>query len=166
MNTFEVKNKEKIGVLGVGNLVLSDEGFGIHVIRELESRYSFDPSIELIDGGTAGISLMGLIEGLKKLIVIDCLDLDEPPGSIRVFDKKDIINAPGVRFSPHQIGLLEVLDLLKMNDNSPNYIKFIGVVGRDISPGIRLSKPLQDALPKVCELVLGLLRGFNIKIIS
>lgn len=164
MKLFSQK-QDDIAVLGIGNLILSDEGFGIHVIRALNN-YKFDPPIKLIDGGTAGTSLINLIDGIKRLIVVDCIDIDKPCGSIFVFDKKDIANAPGIRFSPHQIGFLDVLDLLAMRDKAPLEIKFIGVVGKKFSPSLELSETLQNVLPKVCRLVLELLKEFNVEVIS
>ena len=154
-----------VAVLGIGNLLLGDEGFGVHVIKRLSNDYIFKPDIELLDGGTSGISLMGLIEDVKKLIVIDCIDIKGEYGSIFIFNQKEIKNAQGIRFSPHQIGLLDVLDLLAIKDMGPSDIRFIGVIGKDFSQGLELSRPLKNVLPKVCDLVLTLLKEFNIEAI-
>ncbi len=159
------RDQKDVAVLGIGNLLLGDEGFGVHAIKRLSNNYIFKPDIELIDGGTSGISLMGLIEGIKKLIIIDCINIKGEYGSIFVFNQKEIKNAQGIRFSPHQIGVLDVLDLLAMKDMGPSDVRFVGVVGKDFSPCLELSKPLKNALPNVCDLVLKFLKEFNIKAI-
>ena len=70
------ENHSKIAVLGIGNLIMQDEGVGIHVIRKLEKEYSFQPEIEIIDGGTSGSELYGFFEDNDKMIIVDAINFE------------------------------------------------------------------------------------------
>ncbi len=145
---------EKIGILGVGNLLLGDEGFGVHVIERLQEQYRFPENVELLDGGTAGIMLAPFMEDKDILFVIDVVNLAEKPGTIHVYENKDV-RAGNIqtRLSPHQVGLLEILDLCRLRGKAPQRIDMITVVPADLSTKIGLSEPLTLAVDTVIALL-------------
>ncbi|WP_457567218.1 HyaD/HybD family hydrogenase maturation endopeptidase [Desulfurobacterium sp.] len=156
---------EKIGIMGVGNILLGDEGFGVHFIEYFKNRYDVPENVELIDGGTAGIFLSPLIDYIKKLIIIDVVAVDAEPGSIFTYDKEDffIDNLP-LKLSPHQIGLQEVLLLNDLKGSCPEYVKLIGIVPASLDPDTRLSPVLEERLKDVEKLVVEELRSLGVEV--
>lgn len=145
---------EKIGILGVGNLLLGDEGFGVHVIERLQEQYRFPENVELLDGGTAGIMLAPFMEDKDILFVIDVVNLAEEPGTIHIYENKDVRAGDiQTRMSPHQVGLLEILDLCRLRGKAPQRIEMITVVPADLSTKIGLSEPLALAVDTVIALL-------------
>jgi len=105
---------KKIGILGIGNLLMHDEGFGVHFIEHLDKHYVIPDHVSTLDGGTAGIMLSPFIEDVDFLYVIDTVAIKDEPGSIHCFTDDDVragnIHA---RMSPHQVGLLDILRTLQ-----------------------------------------------------
>lgn len=154
-----------VGVLGVGNLLLRDEGFGVHFIRYIETRHSFPDSVWLMDGGTAGIFLSSFFEGVKRAVVIDAVLLDETPGTILRFSHEELkARSAMMRMSPHQVGVLEVLEISRLRDKAPRQVDFFTVVPMDISTGLGLSPVLEERLPCVASMLLWHLDGLGIAV--
>lgn len=145
----------RIGILGLGNLLLSDEGFGVHFINYLTDRYEIPDHVAVLDGGTAGIMMAPFIEDADVLFVIDTVALrDQPPGSIHRFTDQDIqagnIHA---RMSPHQVGLLDILDLCRIRETAPQETEMLTVVPEDLSVAIGLTPNLEARLPEVMAML-------------
>lgn len=141
---------QKIGVLGIGNLLLRDEGFGVHFIEKLNHFYQLPDNVQVLDGGTAGIMLAPFIEGVDVLYVIDTVSLDGEPGSIHRFTDKDVRSGNiQTRMSPHQVGLLEILSLCELRGRAPEKVEMITVVPEDLSTGIGLSSRLASRIDEV-----------------
>lgn len=158
-----MKKPKEIGILGVGNLLLTDEGFGIHFIERLQKEYVFPPSIELLDGGTAGIMLAPFMETKDILFVIDVVNLKDEPGTIHFFSDQDVRSGNiQTRMSPHQVGLLEILDLCRLRDKAPERVEMLTVVPGDLSTRIGLSPPLIPALDEVMDTLLHKLNELGI----
>lgn len=148
------KQKNKIGILGVGNLLIADEGFGVHVINRLQEKHSFPDNVELLDGGTAGIMLSPFIEDKDILFVIDVVNLDDTPGTIHEFSNADVSSGNiQTRMSPHQVGLLEILDLCQLRGKAPDRVEMITVVPADLSTRIGLSQALVPVVDQVIDLL-------------
>lgn len=149
-------------VLGVGNILMRDEGIGVRVVETLSSRYRFPPEVELLDGGTAGMDLVHAISGRRHLVVCDALASDEPPGTvIRIADDK----VPAyfqTKLSPHQVGMCDVLATLQLVDSGPSTVTIIGIVPEDIDLGTELSPCLVTSLDEAVDMVLIELRGLGI----
>ncbi len=141
-------------VLGVGNALLTDEGVGVKAIKELE-KMDFPEGVEFVDGGTAGYGLIPMIEGASKLIVIDAVDADAEPGTIYRFTPEDVAaddKAPEARFSLHDVGLIEALQLAKFMGNDCETVIF-GIQPKSLEWGLELTPELQEKLPRLLELV-------------
>ena len=152
-----------IGILGVGNLLLADEGFGVHVIKQLQEEYIFPENVELLDGGTAGIMLSPFIEDKDVLFVIDVVNLHDHPGTIHEFSNEDVTSGNiQTRMSPHQVGLLEILDLCKLRGKAPGRVEMLTVVPSDLSTRIGLSPPLTLAKDSVITILLKKISGLGI----
>ncbi len=142
------------GILGIGNILLRDEGFGVHCIQRLQEDYLLPENLDVLDGGTAGIMMAPFIESVQTLYVIDTINLDHRPGTIRCFSDQDIRagNIQGM-LSPHQVGLLEILALCRLRERAPEWVELITIVPADLATGLGLSDVLR---PKVAT-VIGLL---------
>jgi hydrogenase maturation protease len=148
---------KKIVVLGIGNVILRDEGVGVHAVRELEHR-ELPPRVQAIDGGTALMDLLPVIQEAERIIVIDALKGGGEPGTVyRVFP--DDLTADTERpLSLHQVGLLEVLGMARQLGGDPAVV-IIGVEPHEISWGMELTPEVQAKLPRVVETVLEELKG-------
>lgn len=155
---------EKVGLMGVGNILLSDEGFGVKLLYILKSKYDFPESVKLIDGGTAGIFLSPEIDYLEKLLIVDVVDVKGNPGDIKVYEKEDFfLDKLPLKLSPHQLGLQEVLLLNEIKGNCPDGIKLIGIVPKSTEAGTFLTPELEAKLPEVEKLVINILKGWGIE---
>jgi len=154
---------EKVGILGVGNILLKDEGFGVKLLYLLESRYDFPEGVRLIDGGTAGIFLSPEIEELDKLLIIDAVKAEGEAGEIRIYEKEDFfIDRLPLKLSPHQLGLQEVLLLNEIKGKCPSQIKLIGIIPKEVRTGTGLTPELEEKLPQVEELVIETLKEWGV----
>jgi len=144
----------RILVIGVGNLLLKDEGLGIHVVRELQKK-EFPPGVEAIEGGLTGISLIDFFQGSRKVVLIDAADMNLAPGTVVRFTPEEIRSpSRNPKFSAHDLGLLEVLELAKALGQCPPEVVIIGVQPKEISWGTDLTPELRASLPRVLKAVL------------
>ncbi len=136
------------GVLGVGNILLRDEGFGVFVVRYMEEQFKLPEGTRLLDGGTSGISLLDYVKGLNRLLIIDAIKEAAPPGTLVEFSSDEIeLLAPSLRMSPHQVGILDLLSILRFEGSAPKEIDFLCVVPKELSTGLGLSEELEALVP-------------------
>ncbi|NVM56599.1 MAG: HyaD/HybD family hydrogenase maturation endopeptidase, partial [Desulfobacterales bacterium] len=139
--------------LGVGNLLMSDEGVGVHVANKL-MEMDLPAGVEVVEGGTDGFGLMNVVTGAKRLIVVDAIKAGGAPGSIYRFDIKDAPTYPDAyKTSVHQIGILEVIHLSELVGQTPE-TTIIGVEPKSLTTGMELSPEVRAKLPRVIELIL------------
>lgn len=144
----------KIVVIGVGNLLLKDEGVGVHVAQELQKR-GLPSAVEVHDGGVAGIGLLDLFPGVSKVLLIDAAEMNLDAGALVRFTPEEVAGkVGGPRFSAHDIGLLEVLELARALDQCPPEVVIFGIQPKEISWGTELSPEVQASIPKITEAVL------------
>jgi hydrogenase maturation protease len=147
----------KIIILGIGNLLLSDEGIGVHVANEL-LKMDLPPEVSVVEGGTDGFRLLNIITEADRLIVIDAVRGGEEPGSIYRFDINEIRSVPtGFKTSVHQIGILEVINLSELIGKTPQ-ATVIGVEPKSLEMSMELSPEVKAKVPRVIELVLNELK--------
>ena len=134
-------------ILGIGNILQSDDGIGVHIINHiLESGMSVPDDVELIDGGTAGFDLLSVMTGREKIIIVDALRTDDKPGSIYRFTPEHAADS-FTSFSLHEVGIKEVIRALNLLGENPE-IEFIGIVPEDISTlNIGISPAVKDSIP-------------------
>lgn len=143
-------NKD-ILVLGVGNLLLKDEGVGIHVIRTLEKE-ELPPNVSLMDGGTGGLHLISWIQDYNRIIMVDATLDHNPPGTIRLIRPRYATDFPPL-MSAHEIGLRDMIEAMILTEKLPD-IQLIVVSAEDISEvGMELTPAVEAAVPEVVEMV-------------
>jgi len=138
--------KERILVLGVGNLLMGDEGVGIHAARELMER-TLPPHVEVIDGGTAGLDLLHIMEGYQKVLIIDAVDVEEEPGAILRFSPQDVTSQDSdFPMSLHQTEVLKVLEFAAYVGQELPPVVIFGVQPETMEWSLDLSPRLQAQL--------------------
>ena len=145
---------KKIVVMGVGNYILSDEGIGIHVIKELE-KMQWPENVEIYDCGTTGILSFHKFVEADIIIAIDAIALKEEPGTIRIYEKEDIMfSKVPMKISPHQLGFQETLFQAELHSKLPEIVTLIGVVPESYAAGTELSECLAEVLPEVIKITI------------
>lgn len=139
-------------VLGVGNILLSDEGVGVYVAQEMMKR-GLPPGVEVLEGGTDGFGLMHVLLRADRLILVDAVKGGGPPGSIYRFDIGDCPPFPdSFKTSLHQISILEVINLSGLIGTTPR-TTVIGVEPKWMGMGMGLSPEVEAKVPRVIELI-------------
>jgi hydrogenase maturation protease len=115
-------------VLGIGNLLWADEGFGVRCAEALHQRYRLPPGVRLLDGGTQGLYLVNDVCDAERLLVLDAIDFGDPPGTVRIVQNDDVPRfAIAKKMSMHQTGFQDVLAAAEMMGSSPREVVLIGV---------------------------------------
>jgi hydrogenase maturation protease len=151
-NPSAKNNPPGIVVIGVGNLLLRDEGIGIHALKALQEA-GLPPQVRLIDGGTSP-DLIAYTKGGDKLIIIDAARAGGAPGTIYRFRPEDLAGDKGTFTSAHELGVVPNLKLMSLLGNQPEETVIIGVEPKEIDFGIELSAELQRKLPEIVRVVL------------
>ncbi len=146
-------------VLGLGNLLLSDDGLGVHAIDRLRKDPRVDSSVTLLDGGTQGLSLMPHLSGFPRLLVIDALDVGEAPGTLVRFEGKALDGLPG-KATVHQLGFADLMIAMKLLGESPEEVVVLGAQPLSTEWGVELTPPVQNALLSLLDLVIEQLRSW------
>jgi hydrogenase maturation protease len=117
----------RILVLGIGNLVMSDDGVGVKVVQQLQREYRFPGNVEILDGGTLGLDLLPKLEGIDHLIVVDAVETGEKPGTCVRLAGEELPIALETKVSPHQMGLKDLLSVAELLGHAPREMVLIGV---------------------------------------
>ena len=142
----------KIMVMGVGNILLSDEGLGVRFLDEL-GKMPLPENVELLEGGTAGLELVHLVQEVDFLIIVDAIDAKDEPGALFRFKPGDIKIFPEqYEVSFHQIGIIEVLAMAKVLGQAPQTLIF-GVQPKRLEWGMDISPEIQVLFPRLAEFV-------------
>jgi hydrogenase maturation protease len=149
-------------ILGLGNPLLGDEGIGVRVAEEL-ARLKLPDGVSVVEGGTAGLGLIGLMEGYERVIVVDAADMGRPPGHVVRFTPSDAkFETVGGPLSLHQVGLGEVLALAQALEVAPAALVIIGVQPGRIEARTGPSPELEGAIPQIIRIVLEELKAAGI----
>ncbi|GAB3493799.1 HyaD/HybD family hydrogenase maturation endopeptidase [Curvibacter fontanus] len=143
---------ETICVLGIGNVLWADEGFGVRCIQALQSRYEFAPHVQLIDGGTQGLYLIQHVQDASRLLIFDAIDYGLEPGTLKTVEDDEVPRFMGAKkMSLHQTGFQEVLMLAQLTEKFPHAVLLIGCqpeelddYGGSLRPCVK--RAMEDAL--------------------
>jgi hydrogenase maturation protease len=144
---------KKITILGIGNTLFQDEGVGIHVLPLLEEMFQGDPTIEIVEGLTDGMKLLGPVEDASHLIVIDAINAGVKGGELITLVGDEIPAYFGIKMSIHQLGFQEVLFAAKLRDRYPEHIVMFGMQPCALELGLELTEVNQSKLPELADLV-------------
>lgn len=150
----------RILVLGLGNILLKDEGVGVHIAQMLQELV-LPHNVEVVDGGTASLDVLLLAPGIEKLVVIDALRAGKEAGTIykarlksEERDKLEQIFSSGSRISLHQVGLIDALAIAEKMNCAPKEIAIIGIEPKKIDCGLELTDDVKQKIPEIINTVL------------
>lgn len=154
----------EITVLGIGNTILSDEGFGVRVVEYLKKNFTFPKNVALIDGGTLGVELQHFIVGTKKLLIIDSIDGGAESGKIFHLHGDEILKHFTQKISAHEIGIQDILTMLEITEKKIPCVELIGAQPYNLDAGIELSEPMKKLLPLFAEKAVEILKSWQVQI--
>jgi hydrogenase maturation protease len=154
----------RIVVLGIGNILLSDEGVGVRVVEKLEAEYIVPPEVEIIDGGTCGMEMLDQLEDLDGLIVVDCVRHGQPPATPVLLKGDQVPVFFKTKLSPHQISLSDVLASLELTDTAPKTTVIIGIQPASMSLGMELTPEVAARVPELLATTIAELQALGIKV--
>jgi hydrogenase maturation protease len=153
-----------IRVLGVGNVLMEDDGLGPYVVRVLEARYEFPAHVEVEDVGTPGLDFAPYVDEATAVIVVDTVSSEGAPGTIKRYDKAQMLANPlPQRTNPHQPGLRETLMAAELTDSSPDEIVLVGVIPERTGNISRLGDTVRAVVPAVVDAVVAELRRLGVE---
>jgi hydrogenase maturation protease len=153
---------EKIIVLGVGNILMQDEGFGVRVVEELTRRYRFPDNVQVLDGGTLGMELLRFITGADRLVIIDAVSGGGEPGELYRFANEDVKAYFKNKVSLHELGIQDVLAALELLEQPVQEIVIFGIQPAVIDVGLELSETVQPGIAVTASQVVDILRSWSI----
>lgn len=156
-------NGNRIAVLGIGNVIMQDEGIGVHVVKHLEEAYRFEPQINIIDGGTSGAELLSFFDDHDRMIIVDAVEFEKEPGFIGTIEHDDILRRLTTKMSMHHLGLTDVLSNAKLLDIEPEEIFLVGMQPKSMEITMDLSEIATEQMPQVVHAVLDKLESWGVK---
>lgn len=139
-------------VLGVGNLLLTDDGVGIHAIQKLQANYTLPEEVQVVDGGTCGLDLLQFLEGVDHLVIVDAARMGKPPGSIVRLEGDKVPAYLALKTSPHEIGLPELLFAARLSNIYPQKVVVFGVQPESIETSLGLTPHVAEKLDELVAL--------------
>lgn len=155
----------RVVVLGVGNILMSDEGVGVYAVTELDNRYDLPDWVEVIDGGTSGMDCLDRIADSDLLLIADSMrSPGKQPGDITRIADEEINAWFKTRISPHQVGLSDVLAACVFQGIAPKKVVLVGVQPASFDTAMELTPAVAAVLPKVIERLVAELIDFGVTV--
>lgn len=151
-------------VLGIGNTILSDEGVGVRAVEALQAAYHLPEGVEAIDGGTAGMELLGPLTGVDLLVVLDAVKAGRPAGTVVRLAGDQVPVFFRSKLSPHQISICDVLASLEFSGDPPGEIVLIGVEPESLELGLELTPVVAARVPEMVALAVAELAARGIQL--
>lgn len=151
-------------VLGIGNLIMSDDGVGVRVVQLLAERFGFPAGVTVLDGGTLGLDLLPRLEGVDRLLVVDAVETGRAPGTLVRLTGEDVPAVLETKISPHQVGLKDLLTVATLQGFAPREMVLWGVQPERIEPGMELSPAVAVQLEPLAEKILAELARWGVAV--
>jgi hydrogenase maturation protease len=150
-------------VLGIGNLLWADEGFGVRCVEALAAGWQFGAGVQLVDGGTQGLYLLQHVQAARRLLIFDAIDYGLEPGTLKLVEGEEVPQFLGAKkMSLHQTGFQEVLALARFTGRLPSELLLIGCQPAELEDfGGSLTTPVRSAMAPALALALDRLRGWG-----
>jgi len=141
-------------VVGLGNILLKDEGVGVRCVELLRSR-NLNQDVKIVDGATMGFDLLEEMRGFDRVVLVDAVDMGKEPGYIASFGAEELLKvAGGKKFSLHEFNLVDVIQLGKKLGYPMDKVRIVGIQPAEVGWGSRLSKIIEEKLPELAGRVL------------
>ncbi|MEH6471439.1 MAG: HyaD/HybD family hydrogenase maturation endopeptidase [Halopseudomonas sp.] len=148
-------------VLGVGNILLTDEGIGVRVVEEFERRYQIPDGVSVMDGGTAGMELLASIASIDHLILVDAVNTGAEAGTVVCLVGDEVPALFKTKISPHQLGISDLLGVLTVTGEMPKQLSLFGVVPYCLDTSIELSEQMVPKCDELLALVVSQLESLG-----
>jgi hydrogenase maturation protease len=152
-------------VIGLGNVVLSDDGLGVHAVRRLRERYELAGDVELVEGGTAGLLLLPHLADARQVVIVDAIDVGAAPGTLVRLDGDEWSSAFAVRITPHDVGLADLLGAARLTGTWPERLALLGAQPESTAVGAELSAPVAAAIDPLVGAIAGELARWGITVV-
>ncbi|MCI6099678.1 MAG: HyaD/HybD family hydrogenase maturation endopeptidase [Selenomonas sp.] len=159
----DVLFQSDVTILGIGNVILRDEGFGVRVAEYLDAHYDFPENVQIVDGGTLGIELTQFVTGTKKLLVIDSINGHAAPGTRFAIRDDDVLAHFQDKISAHEVGIQDVLALLEVTGRKIPTVTVLGAQPYNLEAGVELSEEMKKLVPEVAEEALAELKTWGVE---
>jgi hydrogenase maturation protease len=150
-------------VLGIGNLIMSDDGIGVRVVQLLAERYRYPAGVTILDGGTLGLDLLPKLEGVERLLVVDAVETGQPAGTLVRMAGEEVPIVLETKVSPHQMGLKDLLAVAMLQGFAPREMVLLGVQPALIELGTDLSEAVAARLETLADNVLAELAEWGVR---
>ena len=150
----EMNDAPGVLVLGLGNVLCGDDGVGVAIVHRLLAEYEIPEGVEVLDGGTLGMSLLSLVSDTEDLVLVDAVRADAPPGTLVVVEGDDVVPTVSERLSPHQVGVADVLAAARFLDRYPRRVVVLGVVPETLELGLGRTAAVEASLPALLQRVV------------
>lgn len=151
-------------VLGIGNIILSDEGFGVRVVEYLEKNFTFPDNIALIDGGTLGVELTHFITGTKRLLIIDSINGGAEAGATFHLRGDEIKAHFAQKISAHEVGIQDVLTMLELSGKKIPHVELIGAQPFSLEAGVELTPQMAKLVPLFADKAVNILQSWGLEV--
>lgn len=151
-------------VLGIGNTILSDEGVGVRAAEALQERFELPEGVEVIDGGTAGMELLGPLSGTDVLVVLDAVMGGQPPGSVVKLAGNEVPVFFRTKLSPHQVSICDVLAGLEFSGDLPSDLVLIGIEPQNLDLGLELTPAVAERIPQMVAMAVAELAARGVEL--
>ncbi len=148
MNENNAYIRRPVLVLGIGNILLHDEGIGVYMVEQMQKEGARD-DVEFLDGGTAGADLLDHICDRQKVVIVDAVDADVVPGVIMRFTPDDLAFNTNQSISLHEFGIAETLAMARQLNCEPKQVVIIGIKPKDLNSGVGLSDEIKKVVPQI-----------------
>lgn len=152
----------KTTVVGIGNILLGDDGAGVWLVQRLLAAYRFEPEIDVLDGGTLGLGLVTYLSDTERLIVIDAASTNSAPGTVVVLRESDVPAILRATLSAHEASLCDLLAALNLLGRAPREFVAIGIEPQSLAPSIGLSEPVRVGLATAEKEVIAQLAAWGV----
>jgi hydrogenase maturation protease len=140
-------------ILGLGNVLLADDGLGIAAVARLAARYDLPSDVQAVDGGTLGLSLLPLLTSARDVILVDAVATDAAAGTLVRLAGDEVPGAVRHRLSPHQVGVADLLDGARLLDRFPGRLVLLGLVPASLALAVARSPAVEERLDALVEAV-------------
>ncbi len=155
---------KQILVIGMGNVLMQDEGVGVRAIEELEGRYVIPEGVTVVDGGTTGMELFEPMRNCDQLIVADAVNTGDPYGALVRIANQEIPAFFQTKLSNHQLGLSDLLALLNLKGEAPEHVAIIGMVPHSLDNKLGLTPEAEAGLVAMVEMLVTELADLGVEL--
>ncbi|MFZ4860265.1 MAG: hydrogenase maturation protease [Desulfuromonadaceae bacterium] len=151
-------------LLGLGNLLLGDDGLGIRALQRLQDRYALPEAVDCVDGGVLGLELMAYVEGRTHLLTIDAVQNGAAPGDLVRLEGDEIPKSLTIKLSMHQVSFADIMALSTLRRTTPPHLVVWGIVPAALELGVGLTPIVEAQLDRLVDAVVGELRRWGIAV--